>query len=147
MPQYPIGCRPHLPRFVPPVRAEGPSQRSPAPLRRRRPQKTAEADVVLENRDQKHPNEGSEFADPGGYSMPGGAHAHWEDLRRQHKCRHVRPELNEEVAESQNGQEGCHLLGELGDDGSTTKDNAITENPMNCRRRWPMRSIRLTASK
>ena len=44
-------------------------------------EKTPEADVVLENRDQKYADKGAEFADSGGYAMSRGAHAHRKDLR------------------------------------------------------------------
>jgi hypothetical protein len=41
-------------------------------------QQTSQADVVLEDGDQKHPNKGPKFADTRRYAVTGGTHAHGE---------------------------------------------------------------------
>ena len=75
----PLAGRSHLPTFVRPVRGRSPVTANPStaetPATR-----GAKADVVLENRNQKHSDKGSQFSDSRGHTMPGGTHAHGENL-------------------------------------------------------------------
>src|SRR5580704_5888888 len=58
--------------------------------------------LLLQLRHEEDSDERSEFADPSGDAVTGGAHADGKDLRWHDERGHVWPELSEEVAESEN---------------------------------------------
>ena len=130
-----------------PARATAASIDSPPPRNRKPPTGGPEGRSWSGARDEEYTDKGSELADARGDPMPVVAHADREQLGRQDERCRVGTELDEEVAEPEDNEEGATAVVSGGDDAEARKHPAITEKPISWRRRCPMRSIFVNANR